>query len=79
MAARMATGRLRSAMTDIQGKRVLVTGAASGLGEMLATELARAGANLVLWDIDETGPAIEWHIEPKQNLPWTSAPGGQRQ
>jgi all-trans-retinol dehydrogenase (NAD+) len=42
-------------MTDIQGKRVLVTGAASGLGEMLATELARAGANLVLWDIDETG------------------------
>ena len=42
-------------MTDIRGKRTLITGAASGLGEMLATELARAGANLVLWDIDEVG------------------------
>lgn len=42
-------------MTDIQGKRTLVTGAASGLGRLLATELAKGGANLVLWDIDETG------------------------
>ncbi len=42
-------------MTDIQGKRTLVTGAARGIGELLANELARAGANLVLWDIDEVG------------------------
>ena len=42
-------------MTDIQGKRTLITGAASGLGKLLASELARAGANLVLWDIDEAG------------------------
>ena len=42
-------------MTDIRGKRALITGAAGGIGQMLAAELARAGAHLVLWDIDEDG------------------------
>ena len=42
-------------MTDIQGRRALVTGAASGIGRMLAAELGAAGAKLVLWDIDEAG------------------------
>ena len=42
-------------MTDIRGKRALVTGAASGIGRMLAIEFAREGASLVLWDIDEEG------------------------
>ena len=42
-------------MTDIRGKRTLVTGAAHGLGRLLAIELARAGARPVLWDIDEQG------------------------
>lgn len=40
-------------MTDINGKRALVTGAASGIGRVLATHLANAGARLVLWDIDD--------------------------
>jgi len=39
-------------MTDIEGRRALITGAASGIGKLLATELANAGAALVLWDID---------------------------
>ncbi len=38
-------------MTDLRGKNVLITGAASGIGRRLAHELAREGANLVLWDI----------------------------
>ena len=40
-------------MTDINGSRALITGAARGIGRSLATELGRAGASLVLWDIDE--------------------------
>lgn len=42
-------------MTDIRGKRALVTGGASGIGLSLAAALADAGAQLVLWDIDEAG------------------------
>ena len=42
-------------MTDIKGSRALITGAANGIGRLLAAELGRAGAGLVLWDIDEQG------------------------
>ena len=42
-------------MTDIRGSRALITGAASGIGRLLAAELGRAGASLVLWDIDAEG------------------------
>jgi all-trans-retinol dehydrogenase (NAD+) len=44
-------------MTDINGSRALITGAASGIGRLLAFELGRAGARLVLWDIDAQGLA----------------------
>jgi all-trans-retinol dehydrogenase (NAD+) len=39
-------------MTDINGKRALVTGAAGGIGRALTRELADAGARIVMWDID---------------------------
>ena len=42
-------------MTDIRGSRALITGAASGIGRLLAAELGSAGASLVLWDIDTRG------------------------
>jgi all-trans-retinol dehydrogenase (NAD+) len=42
-------------MTDVVGKRTLITGAASGIGKLLAWRLADAGARLVLWDIDAAG------------------------
>ncbi|HEX6874444.1 MAG TPA: SDR family oxidoreductase [Nocardioidaceae bacterium] len=38
-------------MTEIAGKTVLVTGAASGIGRLMALGAARRGATLVLWDI----------------------------
>lgn len=42
-------------MTDIRGSRALITGAASGIGRLLAVEIGRAGGSLVLWDIDARG------------------------
>lgn len=38
---------------DLRGKRVLVTGAAMGLGRTVALKFARRGADLMLWDINE--------------------------
>ncbi|MDA7950996.1 MAG: SDR family NAD(P)-dependent oxidoreductase [Pirellulaceae bacterium] len=42
-------------MKTIRGKKALLTGAASGIGYALALELAMAGADLYLLDIDEEG------------------------
>jgi NAD(P)-dependent dehydrogenase (short-subunit alcohol dehydrogenase family) len=41
-------------MNSLKGKRVLVTGAASGIGLACARAFARRGANLVISDIDAT-------------------------
>lgn len=42
-------------MTELKGKRALVTGAARGIGRILAGQLGNAGCSLVLWDIDADG------------------------
>jgi all-trans-retinol dehydrogenase (NAD+) len=42
-------------MTDLAGARVLITGAASGLGRRLALESAGRQAALVLWDRNREG------------------------
>ena len=44
-------------MTEFRGKHVLVTGAARGLGQLVAEKIARAGGSLTLWDVD--GRALE--------------------
>lgn len=43
-------------MTDFAGKNVLVTGAAAGMGRLLAEKISADGAHLVLWDLNE--PAL---------------------
>ena len=40
-------------MTDIRGKRTLVTGAAKGMGRRMARRFGERGAELILVDIDE--------------------------
>jgi NAD(P)-dependent dehydrogenase (short-subunit alcohol dehydrogenase family) len=44
-------------MRDFKGKRALVTGAASGIGQATAIALAKQGADLVICDVDEKGMA----------------------
>ncbi len=44
-------------MTEIAGRTVLVTGAASGLGRLIALRCARLGGRLALWDLD--GPGVD--------------------
>ncbi|KAM5281075.1 short-chain dehydrogenase/reductase family 16C member 6-like [Ctenodactylus gundi] len=40
---------------NVAGETVLITGAGSGLGRLLALRFAKLGAILVLWDINEEG------------------------
>jgi len=42
-------------MTDVRHRRVLITGAASGIGLCTAKELAKAGSDLVITDINAEG------------------------
>ena len=40
-------------LKDLSSETILITGAASGLGKGMAQRLAKLGATLILWDIDE--------------------------
>ncbi|XP_051532045.1 epidermal retinol dehydrogenase 2 [Myxocyprinus asiaticus] len=40
---------------NVSGEIVLLTGAGSGIGRLMALEFGRLGARLVLWDINEEG------------------------
>lgn len=42
-------------MKQIRGKKALVTGAASGIGRGIALALAREGADLFFWDVNQSG------------------------
>lgn len=40
-------------MTDLAGRHVLITGGGSGIGRLTAVGMARRGARVTLWDLDE--------------------------
>ncbi|HSG81475.1 MAG TPA: SDR family NAD(P)-dependent oxidoreductase, partial [Gemmatimonadota bacterium] len=42
-------------MTILRDANVLITGAASGIGRLLAEKMSDRGARLILWDIDADG------------------------
>ena len=42
-------------MTELRNARVLVTGAASGIGREMALIAAERGARIVAWDVDAAG------------------------
>ncbi|RPI95635.1 MAG: SDR family NAD(P)-dependent oxidoreductase [Spirochaetales bacterium] len=44
-------------MKELKGKYVLITGAASGIGRLMAHSFAKEGAHLVICDINEKGLA----------------------
>jgi NAD(P)-dependent dehydrogenase (short-subunit alcohol dehydrogenase family) len=46
-----------AALVSMKGRRVLITGAASGIGRAMAKRFAEAGADLILLDIDPEGLA----------------------
>src|SRR5579859_3771592 len=50
------------------GKRVLITGAARGLGRSHAVRLAEEGADLILVDLCESLPEIEYELATREDL-----------
>ena len=60
-------------MTRVHGRTVLITGAASGLGRLMAQRFAGLGAEPVLWDMDEVGlEATETLVERESGRPPTT-------
>lgn len=49
--------RMTKDLVSLAGRRILITGAASGIGKAIALRFADAGADLILLDIDAAGVA----------------------
>lgn len=61
-------------MTQLNGARVLITGAASGLGRLMAVYAARRGASVVAWDLDKAGlDSLAEELRPITAGVWTYA------
>lgn len=56
----------------VEGKRVLITGAARGMGRSHAVRLAEEGADLILVDICESVPVIEYPLAAADELAETA-------
>lgn len=56
----------------VAGKRVMVTGAARGMGRSHAVRLAEEGADLILVDICESLPELEYPLASREDLDETA-------
>jgi SDR family mycofactocin-dependent oxidoreductase len=56
----------------VDGKRVLITGAARGMGRSHALRLAEEGADLILVDICESIPELEYPLSTREDLDETA-------
>src|SRR5436305_14953639 len=56
----------------VAGKRVLVTGAARGMGRSHAVRLAEEGADLILIDICASLPVLEYPLSSREDLDETA-------
>jgi SDR family mycofactocin-dependent oxidoreductase len=56
----------------VEGKRVLITGAARGMGRSHALRLAEEGADLILVDICESIPELEYPLATREDLDETA-------
>ncbi len=56
----------------VAGKRVLVTGAARGMGRSHALRLAEEGADVILVDICESLPELEYPLSSREDLDETA-------
>ena len=65
-------GRAAREYGRVRGKRVLVTGAARGMGRSHAVRLAEEGADLILVDICESLPEIEYPLATVEDLEETA-------
>ena len=65
-------GRAARESGRVRGKRVLVTGAARGMGRSHAVRLAEEGADLILVDICESLPDIEYPLATIEDLEETA-------
>ena len=61
-------------MSDLENKRILITGATGGLGSAFALECARRGYDLILTDVQPTGSALASYLAEKYNIKATYYP-----
>src|SRR3954447_6400851 len=52
---RVAHRRVGGNVSELRGSTVLITGAASGMGRLVAHRIAAEGGRLVLWDVNREG------------------------
>jgi NAD(P)-dependent dehydrogenase (short-subunit alcohol dehydrogenase family) len=67
--ARAQDGAARSSRGELAGKSAFITGGARGIGLAIAEELAKAGANIALYDIASgTAPNVPYPISTANDL-----------